>query len=54
MSDAPKVSTDTLRRRKDQEDDDEGDKLGAPDFQDMKNIINVIFGGDGSFPSKLA
>jgi hypothetical protein len=39
-------------KRKDQEDDDEGDKLGAQGFQDPKNIINVIFGGDGGFPSK--
>jgi hypothetical protein len=23
-------------------------------FQDLKNIINVIFGGDGGFPSKCA
>jgi hypothetical protein len=26
--------------------------LGAQDFQDPKNVINVIFGGDGGFPSK--
>jgi hypothetical protein len=39
-------------KRKDQEDDDECDKSGAQDFQDLKNIINVIFGGDGGFPSK--
>jgi hypothetical protein len=25
---------------------------GAQDFQDPKNVINVIFGGDGGFPSK--
>jgi hypothetical protein len=41
-------------KRKDQEDDDEGDKLGAQDFQDPKNVINVIIGGDGGFPSKRA
>jgi hypothetical protein len=41
-------------KRKDQEDDDECDKSGAQDFQDLKNIINVIFGGDGGFPSKRA
>jgi hypothetical protein len=28
--------------------------LGAQDFQDLKNIINVIFSGDGGFPSKRA
>jgi hypothetical protein len=39
-------------KRKDQEDDDEGDKLGAQDFQDPKNVVNVIFDGDGGFPSK--
>jgi hypothetical protein len=42
------------RKRKDQEDDDEGDKSGAQDFQDPKNVINIIFGGDGGFPSKCA
>jgi hypothetical protein len=26
--------------------------LGAQDFQDPKNVVNVIFGGDGGFPSK--
>jgi hypothetical protein len=41
-------------KRKDKEDDEGGDKLGAQDFQDPKNIINVIFGGDGGFPSKRA
>jgi hypothetical protein len=41
-------------KRKDQEDDDEGDKSGAQDFQDSKNVINIIFGGDGGFPSKRA
>jgi hypothetical protein len=49
---APLLSQD--RKRKDQEDDDEGDKSGAQDFQDPKNIINVILGGDGGFPSKHA
>jgi hypothetical protein len=39
-------------KQKDQEDDDEGDKSWAQDFQDLKNIVNVIFGGDGGFPSK--
>jgi hypothetical protein len=28
--------------------------LEAQDFQDPKNIINIIFGGDGVFPSKRA
>jgi hypothetical protein len=37
-------------KRKDQEDDDEGDKSGAQHFQDLKNVINVIFGEDGGFP----
>jgi hypothetical protein len=27
---------------------------GAQDFQNLRNVINVIFGGDGSFPSKRA
>jgi hypothetical protein len=39
-------------KRKDQEDDDEGDKSGTQDFQDLKNVIKIIFGGDGGFPSK--
>jgi hypothetical protein len=41
-------------KRKDQEDDEEGDKSGAQDFHDPKNVVNVIFGGDGGFPSKRA
>jgi hypothetical protein len=41
-------------KRKDQEDDEEGDKLEAQDFQDPKNVINVIFSRDGGFPSKYA
>jgi hypothetical protein len=41
-------------KRKDQEDDEGGDKLGAQDFQDLKNIVNVTFGGKGGFPSKRA
>ncbi|RLN16364.1 hypothetical protein C2845_PM02G16490 [Panicum miliaceum] len=41
-------------KRKDQEDDNEGDKSGAQDLQDPKNVVNVIFGGDGVFPSKCA
>jgi hypothetical protein len=39
-------------KRKDQEDDEEGDKSEAQDFQDPKNVVNVIFDGDGGFPSK--
>jgi hypothetical protein len=39
-------------KRKDQEDDEGGDKSGAQDFRDPKNVINIIFGGDGGFPSK--
>jgi hypothetical protein len=39
-------------KRKDKEDDEGGDKSGAQDFQDPKNVINVIFGGDGGFPFK--
>jgi hypothetical protein len=40
-------------KRKEKEDDEErGDKLEAQDFQDPKNIINIIFGGDGGFRSK--
>jgi hypothetical protein len=42
------------KKRKDQGDDDEGDKSGAQHFQDLKNVVNVIFGGDGSFPSRRA
>jgi hypothetical protein len=41
-------------KRKDQEDNDEGDKSGAQDFQDPKNVVNIIFGGDDGFPSKRA
>jgi hypothetical protein len=41
-------------KRKDQGGDDEGDKSGAQDFQDLKNVVNVIFGGDGGFPSRHA
>jgi hypothetical protein len=26
----------------------------AQDFKDPKNVVNVIFGGDGGFPSKRA
>jgi hypothetical protein len=39
-------------KQKDQEDDEEGDKSRAKDFQDPKNVVNIIFGGDGSFPWK--
>jgi hypothetical protein len=42
------------RKPKDKEDDEGGDKSGAQDFQDPKNVINVIFSGDGEFPSKRA
>jgi hypothetical protein len=28
--------------------------LGDQDFQDPKNVANVIFGGDAGFPSKRA
>jgi hypothetical protein len=41
-------------KRKDKEDNEGGDKSGAQDFQDPKNVVNVIFGGDGGFPSKRA
>jgi hypothetical protein len=41
-------------KRKDKEDKEGGDKLGAQDFKDPKNVINVIFSGDGGFPSKRA
>jgi hypothetical protein len=37
-------------KRKDKEDDEEGDKSGAQDFQHPKHVINIIFGGDGGFP----
>jgi hypothetical protein len=40
--------------QKDQEDDEGDDKSGAQDFQDPKNVINVIIGRDGGFPSKCA
>jgi hypothetical protein len=49
---APLLSQDG--KRKEQEDDNEGDKSGAQYFQDPKNVINVIFGGNGDFPSKHA
>jgi hypothetical protein len=39
-------------KRKDKEDDKGGDKSRAQDFQDPKNVVNVIFSGDGGFPSK--
>jgi hypothetical protein len=39
--------------RKDKQDA-EGDKLGVQGYQDPKNIVNVIFGGDGGFPTKHA
>jgi hypothetical protein len=35
-------------------EDEEGDKLGAQGFQHPVNVINVIFGGDGGFPTKCA
>jgi hypothetical protein len=41
-------------KRKDQEDDEGGDKLEAQDFHDLKNVVNIIFGRDGGFPSKHA
>jgi hypothetical protein len=41
-------------KRKDQEDNDEGGTSGAKDFQDPKNIVNIIFGEDGGFLSKCA
>jgi hypothetical protein len=41
-------------KRKDKEDDEGGDKSGAQDFQDLKNVVNIIFGRDGGFPSKHA
>jgi hypothetical protein len=28
--------------------------LGGQGYQDPKNIINIIFGGDGGFPTKCA
>jgi hypothetical protein len=34
-------------------DNDEGDKLGAQQYQDPKNVINVIFSG-GGFTTKHA
>jgi hypothetical protein len=42
------------RKQKDKEDEEGGDKSRAQDFQDLKNVINVIFGGDGGFPAKRA
>jgi hypothetical protein len=39
-------------KRKEKEDDEGGDTSGSPDFQDPKNVINIIFGGDDGFPSK--
>jgi hypothetical protein len=41
-------------KRKDQEYDEGGDKSRAQDFQDPKNVVNIIFGKDGGFPSKRA
>jgi hypothetical protein len=34
--------------------DEVGDKSGAQGCQDHKNVVNVIFGGDGGFPTKRA
>jgi hypothetical protein len=33
-------------------DDKERDKSGAQGYQDPKNVVNAIFGGDGNFPTK--
>jgi hypothetical protein len=41
-------------KRKDQGDNNEGDKLGAQYFQELNKVINIIFGGDSGFPSKRA
>jgi hypothetical protein len=41
-------------KRKNKEDDEEGDKSGAQDFLDPKNVVNIIFCGDGGFLSKRA
>jgi hypothetical protein len=37
-----------------EKEDDEGDKSGAQGFQEPRNVINVIFGGDSGFPTKRA
>jgi hypothetical protein len=34
--------------------DEEGDKSGAQGYQDPKNVVNVIFGSDGGFPTNRA
>ncbi|RLM80355.1 retrotransposon protein, putative, Ty3-gypsy subclass [Panicum miliaceum] len=40
-------------KRKDKEDDEEGgDKSGLQDFQDPRNVVNVIFSGGDGFPTK--
>jgi hypothetical protein len=60
MLDAPEVMIHALRVRQPpqtlhpfpKQDDDNGDKSWAQDFQDPKNIVNIIFGRDGAFPSK--
>jgi hypothetical protein len=35
-------------------DDEERDKSGAQEYQDPKNVVDVIFSGDGDFPTKHA
>jgi hypothetical protein len=35
-------------------DEEEGDKSGTQGYQDPKNVVNVMFGGDSSFPTKRA
>jgi hypothetical protein len=40
--------------KENKEDGEEGDKSGAQDFQDPKNVVNVIFGDDSGFPAKRA
>jgi hypothetical protein len=35
-------------------EDEEGDKSGAQGFQHPANIVNIIFGGNGGFPTKRA
>jgi hypothetical protein len=35
-------------------DDEEGDKSRAQGYEDPKNVVNMIFGGDGGFPTKHA
>jgi len=37
------------KRKKDKQDDEDGDKDGTMGFQQPANRVNMIYGGDSSF-----